>query len=76
MKRIQIPYRMIKATDVFVAHLANNIDIPRENRGPLKKGSQSTAEHKLHLGLNESAGDGFQIWHGFDSGLLEGLPLG
>ncbi len=74
--RVQIFDRIKKASEVFAAHIANDIDICRENRGSLKKGSQPTAEHKIRLSLNQSAGDGFQIWHGFDSGLLEGLPLG
>ena len=73
---MQIFNRIEKACDIFTAHIANNIDISRKNRGSLKKGSQPAAEHKLHLGLNESAGDGFQIWHGFDGGRSEGLPLG
>jgi hypothetical protein len=31
---------------------------------------------KSSQSLNESASDGFEIGHSFDSGLLEGLPLG
>ena len=73
---MQIFDRIEKASDVFAAHIANDIDIRCENRRSLEKGSQPAAEHKLHLGLNESAGYGFQSWHGFDSGLLEGPPLG
>lgn len=73
---MQIFDRIEKASDVFAAHIANDIDIRCENRRSLKKGSQPAAEHKLHLGLNESAGDGFQIWHGFDGGRLGVLPLG
>ena len=73
---MQIFDRLEKASDVFVAEIANDIDISREDRCPLKKGSQPAAEHKLHLGLNESAGDGFQIGHGFDRGQPGGLRLG